>query len=168
MGTNTKVRAAGVRDEKTGPVFMANHTSVMPGPLDHFESYLWRHGRVTVRIDHPLDSYEGNNSVLRHNGKPVRAWKRHDRGPLGLFWDFGHTIRAALRTKAPVAIGANNFDIYSLLTARWLRLAHKPRVIPSSMTGTVSAAGENGVQWAVASGVRSVCESGAHTSPVPS
>jgi glycosyltransferase involved in cell wall biosynthesis len=130
MGTKTNVRAASVRDEKTAdPVFIANHASVMPGPLDHFESYLWRHGRDTVRIDHPLDSYKGNSSVLRRNGKPVRVWKRHDRGPLGLLWDFAHTITTALRTKASVAIGANNFDTYSLLTARRLRLAHKPRVI---------------------------------------
>lgn len=130
MGTMTNVRTAGMRDMKAaGPVFLANHASVMPGPLDHFERYLWRHDRDTVRIDHPLDSYEGNSSVLRHNGTPVRAWKRHDRGPLGLFWDFAHTITTALRTKASVVIGANNFDTYCLLTARRLRLAHKPRVI---------------------------------------
>jgi len=118
-----------IEGKAAGPVFLASHSSVLPGPLDHFESYLWRHGRDTERFDHPLDSYEGNRSVLLRNGKPVHTWNRHDRGPLGLIWDFAHTTMAALRTRAPVVVGANNFDTYSLLTAHWLRLAHKPRVI---------------------------------------
>jgi len=130
MGTKTGVRAAGVRDEKTaGPVLLATHSTVLPGPLDHFESYLWRHGRDTVRIDHPLDNYEGRRSVLRLNGRPACAWNRHDRGPFGLLWDFAYTIMAALRTTAPFAVGANNFDTYCLLTARRLRLAGKPQVV---------------------------------------
>ena len=130
MGTKTGVRAAGVHDEKAaGTVLLATHSTVLAGPLDHFESYLWRHDRDTVRIDHPLDSYEGRRSVLRRNGKPMRSWNRHDRGPLGLFWDFARTSMAALRTSATVAVGANNFDTYGLLTARRLRLTRKPRVI---------------------------------------
>jgi glycosyltransferase involved in cell wall biosynthesis len=130
MGKKTGARAAGVpADTAAVPVFLATHSTALSGPLDHFEDYLWRHGHDTVRIDHPLDSYEGQWSVLRRNGKPVRSWSRHDRGPFGLLWDFACTSLAALRTSAPVAVGANNFDTYGLLTARRLRLARKPRVI---------------------------------------
>lgn len=69
MGTKTNVCAAGMRDVKAaGPVFIVNHASVMEGPQDHSESYLWRRSHETVRIDHPLDSYEGNSSVLCGNG----------------------------------------------------------------------------------------------------
>jgi len=61
MGTKTNVRAAGIHDLKAAaPVFIANHASVLPGPLDHFESYHWRRRHDTVRHDHPLDSYESN------------------------------------------------------------------------------------------------------------
>jgi glycosyltransferase involved in cell wall biosynthesis len=101
----------------------------MSGPPDYFERYLLRRGWETVRLDHPLDSYEGRASVLTHDGKPMREWKRSGGGVLSLMWDFLATVRAALRTRSNVAVGANNFDTYGILTARRLRLRRTPRVI---------------------------------------
>ncbi len=109
---------------------MASHSTVMSGPPDYFENYLLRRGWDTVRLDHPLDTYEGRTSVLTRDGKPVREWKRAGRrGALSLVWDFLATVRAALHTRSSVAIGANNFDTYGILTARRLRLRRTPRVI---------------------------------------
>src|SRR2546423_9731373 len=110
-------------------VFLASHSTVMSGPIDYFERHLWRRGLDTVRIDHPLDVYEGRTSDLRENGKPVRRWRRRARGPLNLVWDFFSTVRLALDAKAGVGIGANNFDTYSVLAARRLVSRPKARVI---------------------------------------
>jgi glycosyltransferase involved in cell wall biosynthesis len=111
------------------PVFVANHTTGGMGPIDYYETYLWRHGHDTVRIDHPLDRYDGHKSLLRRNGRVEHEWRRRQGGPRGLIRDFMSTIRAVLRAKAPVAVGSNNFDTYSILAARRLLLFRKPRVI---------------------------------------
>src|ERR1051326_1647202 len=110
-------------------VFLASHSTVMSGPIDYFERYLWRRQIATERIDHPLDSYEGRRSELRESGRPVREWKRRARGPLNLVWDFLCTVALALRAKVSVGVGANNFDTYSVLAARRLRFSRSPRVI---------------------------------------
>jgi len=116
-------------DTASRRIFVASHSTVMSGPIDYFERYLWRRGLETVRIDHPLDSYDGRSSELRKNGKTVRAWKREARGPLNLIWDFACTVALALRARVEVGVGANNFDTYGVLAARRLRLSRLPRVI---------------------------------------
>jgi glycosyltransferase involved in cell wall biosynthesis len=101
----------------------------MSGPIDYFERYLWRHGCDTIRIDHPLDSYTGRSTYLRHNGRRIREWKRTNFGPFSLLWDFMCTLVAALRVDAAVAVGANNFDTFSIMAARRIHLSRSPRVI---------------------------------------
>ncbi|HEX6347815.1 MAG TPA: glycosyltransferase [Candidatus Dormibacteraeota bacterium] len=94
--------------------------------MDYFEEYLLREGHTVLRVDHPLDSYTGRFSTLTRNGTPIRRWRRAARGLVGLLWDLWRTVREFGRARIDVAIGANNFDTFSLLVGRALTRRRTP------------------------------------------
>jgi glycosyltransferase involved in cell wall biosynthesis len=110
-------------------IFLATHSSGRAGPADYYENYLLRHGHDVVRLDHPLDQYAGRRSVLTQNGKVIATWPRNSRAVFNLVWDFLKTLSMSARLSLDVAVGANNFDTFSLVLGRNLRRSRSPRIL---------------------------------------
>ena len=99
-------------------VFVASHSTVLNGPVDALQHFLVRNGWEVLRLDHPLDSYSGRTTRLLRNSQVIRSWRRRWNGIIALAWDFSKTVVTAIAIRAPLAVGANNFDSFAVLVAR--------------------------------------------------
>lgn len=99
-------------------IFIVSHSSEIEGPIDYYCKYLEKNNHIILKLEHPLDSYSGRNTVFRGQEIIVKIKRKNHLGILNLFIDFYLSIKFILKNNFDIFIGANNFDTFVGILAR--------------------------------------------------
>lgn len=108
-------------------IFIIGHSSGLEGPVDYFSYFLLNQGHKVIKLMHPLDIYEGQDTFLEINEKEIIRHKRRELSNLNLFFDFLYSFYYLYKYPADTIVGANNFDTFSAIVAArmWKRTSTK-------------------------------------------
>lgn len=93
-------------------IFILTHNSEISGPIDYYQQYLERNNYKIIRLEHPLDNYQGRFTVFYNQNKILKIKRSNYFGVLNLFVDFFISVRFTLKSHFNIFIGANNFDVF--------------------------------------------------------
>lgn len=99
-------------------ILIVYHSSGIEGPIDYYIRYLSHKKYRLETIIHPLDKYEGRESIVSLGNKRKKQYMRKTRGSINLLIDMGISIRWILSQPIDTYIGANNFDTYTGILCR--------------------------------------------------
>ncbi len=91
-------------------IFILTHNSEISGPIDYYQRYLERNNYKIIRLEHPLDNYQGRFTVFYNQNNVIKIKRSNILGILNLFIDFLISARFTSKNDFDIFIGANNFD----------------------------------------------------------
>ncbi len=109
-------------------VLIVSHSTQLAGAVELLESYLVSKKLEIIKLEHPLLNYSKTPTKVSKNLQTISVSKRRNFGPLNLLIDMLITLRWLFKLKPETYIGGNNFDAFTALVARKLRL-FRPRLI---------------------------------------
>jgi glycosyltransferase involved in cell wall biosynthesis len=100
-------------------IILFSHSTGIVGPIDFLEDYCLKKKYTVFKLQHPLDNYDQQHTLVYRNKRIIIRKKRKDmQFPINLIIDISLTLRFALQRQTDITIGANNLDTLVAIIAR--------------------------------------------------